>query len=309
MSLGTWLGCLFGSEPGDGFIEVRYRLLDRPGMGRQFFALKVPESTRALTRFITEQGQQTDVYVAVAPRAREEGTRGAIERVHVLWADVDGVEALQALRSFRPRPSMFVRSGSADSGHAYWALDQPVTAGEAERWNRRLAHSLGADMRSTDAARILRPPGTLNHKHDPPAPVELAHLDIEVFSPAEVVGNLPDPPERRRENVIDLPRRDVSDLRSQETAIALIRRYAPETGLRAGGSGRLHGHCPFPHHEDRNPSFGLFPDGGWVCSCGTGDVLKLFTGLRGEVFTDSLLPTYERELRDELGLQPARAAA
>jgi hypothetical protein len=30
---------------------------------------------------------------------------------------------------------------------------------------------------TTDIARLLRVPGTLNHKYDPPRPVQLLHLD------------------------------------------------------------------------------------------------------------------------------------
>lgn len=46
-------------------------------------------------------------------------------------------------------------------------------------------------MRATDAARILRPPSTLSFKHDPPRPVELVHLEVEVFTVEQVVGGLP----------------------------------------------------------------------------------------------------------------------
>ena len=38
--------------------------------------------------------------------------------------------------------------------------------------NRHLAYALGADLASADAARILRVPGTLSHKSQPPTAVE-----------------------------------------------------------------------------------------------------------------------------------------
>ena len=307
-ALAPWLNALFGAERAGAFVEVRHRLTDRAGMGQRFFSL-APGDTTALLDHILTLGQETDVYLGVAPRRREAGTRDAVEQAHVLWADVDGSDALKALRRFRPRPAIVVRSGSPDSVHAYWPIFPAVTPDEAEKANRRLAHALSADMRSTDAARILRPPGTLNFKSSPPAPVELAHLEVEVFTAAQVAGDLPDPPQRRQASPTRLPRRDPEELRSQDAAATLIARYAPETELRAGGNGRLHGRCPLPNHEDRNPSFGLFPDGGYVCSCGTGDIIRLFVHLRGEIFTDSNLPLYERELREELGLEVERRAA
>ena len=52
-----------------------------------------------------------------------------------------------------------IASGSGSNCHAYWPLTEPLAAGEIERANRRLAHALGADPASADAARILRVPG------------------------------------------------------------------------------------------------------------------------------------------------------
>ena len=88
-----------------------------------------------------------------------------------------------------------IASGSGSNCHAYWPLTEPLGRDEVERANRRLAHALGADPASADAARILRVPGTLSHKHDPPTPVEAIRLDTDRRVDAvDVVGSLPDPP-------------------------------------------------------------------------------------------------------------------
>lgn len=81
-----------------------------------------------------------------------------------------------------------------DSGggvHAYWPLDKDATVAEwrpvADAFKRR-AQELGfkIDMTVTaDAARVLRPPGTTNHKYDPPRPVTLRHRGT-VFSLAAI---------------------------------------------------------------------------------------------------------------------------
>lgn len=298
-----FMDALYGAEPSGSLIEVR-RTRDRGGMAQRWFGVR--EVEQALDH-IWAVGFRHDVYVGVAPRTRRAGSRDAIQHAHCLWADVDGADTLDALRRFSPRPSIFVESGSPDCGHAYWSLLEPVSCDELERANRRLAYALGADPRSTDAARILRAPGSSNWKHAPPAPVEIVHLEAEVFTLEQVAGDLPDPPARRaRRGASSSPlggRRDLSELRSVDAALLLIERYAADAELRAGGDGRLHGRCPFPDHEDRNPSFALNRDGSYICACrGSGDIVRLFVELRGDIFTDRNLPLYVRELHDELGI-------
>ncbi len=86
---------------------------------------------------------------------------------------------------------MIVSSGTAGHAHAYWTLRTRVGAVELEQANRTLASHLGGDLASVDAARILRPAGTLSHKHRPPAPVELLHLDPAAqYELAELVDGL-----------------------------------------------------------------------------------------------------------------------
>ena len=113
-------------------------------------------ATRALAL-----GRRTDVYVGCAPRTRRHGGRNAVERAFVLWVDCDGEAAVDALEHFDPQPSIVIASGTGSNCHAYWPLTEPLAAEEVERANRRLAHALGADAASADAARILRVPAHL----------------------------------------------------------------------------------------------------------------------------------------------------
>jgi hypothetical protein len=97
------------------------------------------------------------------------------------------------------------------------------------------------------------------------------------------------------------------ELRLQANALRLIDHHSPGADL--GGpdaKGRLHGRCVFPRHEDASPSFCLFPDGGFTCSCGSGDVIRLSVELQGAVWHDNELQRYERELRDFLGMEQRR---
>ena len=91
-------------------------------------------------------------------------------------------EALAALYNFCinhgiPKPSLIVRTGGGL--HVYWLSDRVLTVDEWQPYANGLkaaakAAGLKFDPTCTgDAARVLRVPGTLNYKYDPPRPVSL----------------------------------------------------------------------------------------------------------------------------------------
>src|SRR4051812_4802144 len=172
----AFLTALAGTAGRGELIELRYRLDDGQRMGQVFDR---PDRVRGLATRAMALGRRTDVYVGCAPRTRRHGGRNAVRRAFVLWADCDGDDAVQALERFEPQPSIVVASGTGSNCHAYWPLTKPLARAGVERANRRLAHALGADPASADAARILRVPATYSHKHQPPAPVTAVRLDAE----------------------------------------------------------------------------------------------------------------------------------
>ena len=262
-ALGLWLGMLFDGAPPGALIELRYRFTDgRPGMGQMF--LPCEDARRLAWPRILAGGALGDLFAGVAPRCERHGGRDAIKHISVLWADCDGPDAVAALRRFRPRPGMVVRTGTNENCHAYWSLLNPVTPDVAERANRRLAHHLGADPRSTDAARILRPPGTFNHKHDPPVPVEAAYINVEVYRLDQVVGRLPDPtPAPAPRRPANRPRiADDDPLRHVPPAVYV----EALTGRAVGRDGKVA--CPF--HQDRTPSLHVYQDGWYCFGCDAG---------------------------------------
>ena len=257
--LGTYLDCLFGAEPAGAFCELRWRLRDGR-MGREFFAVRGPR----LSALIEARGRTTDLYVGVAPRSRQEGTRAAVERSHVLYVDCDEPPSIEALERYRPAPSMIVRSGSG--AHGYWSLVEPVAPDELEQANRRLAHALGADMRATDAARILRPPGTFNHKTGSPVAVTLEATLAIYANAAAVVGGLPDAPEGRPAPARSLPARGLAGGGDHLLAIPSSLYVPALTGREPNAAGYVQ--CPFHSGgEERTPSLKTWddPDRGWAC--------------------------------------------
>ena len=150
-------------------------------------------TARRSIRAITRERRAPTSTSGCAPRTRRAGTKDAVERVWVLWAECDGAAAAMAARAYRPSPALIVASGSGPNLHAYWPLRQPLSPRQAEVANLRLARALGADEACHDAARILRPPATWNHKRDPPSPVRVLGFERDLSStPRAVVAAAPE---------------------------------------------------------------------------------------------------------------------
>lgn len=265
-----YLDCLFGAEPAGGLIEVRYRLPGRDGMAQRFFPCE--DRSRAAA-FIERQGCLSDTYVGVAPRRERNGSRAAVERVHALWLDLDTPAAIEALERFRPAPPVVIASGSGV--HAYWPLLPPVSPDEAEQANRALAEVLGADRAATDAARILRPPETFNHKTDPPRPVVCERLEVAYLtSPTEIIGALPDPAPSAP-GLAPTPRPAQWQEADDPLRGILAEEYIPAlTGRQVGRDRKVK--CPFhADGQERTPSLHVYPDhGGWACfACDRGGTI------------------------------------
>jgi hypothetical protein len=190
VALQLQLAAIAGNEPASSYFEIRPLTPDGRLAVRERSFVPVRELDEAMRR-ICEAASRLNVFVGAAPRVREDGTAEAVERVWCLWTDLDGPDALARLRDFCPLPSIVIRTGSG-GGHAYWPLRVPLEPQSAQRANRRLALALGGDMAATDPARILRPAGSLNHKHRPPRVVRCTRLECHVFTGEQVVGSLPD---------------------------------------------------------------------------------------------------------------------
>jgi hypothetical protein len=286
---------LAGRAPATAFLELRVRI-DNGRWATQFF----PVRDRApLIAAINSRCGAHDVYVGCAPRSRRAGTKDAIDQVWTLWAECDGPEAVRAARSFSPAPAVVIGSGSGPNCHAYWPLSEPLAPVHAEAANLRLAHALGADLACFDASRILRPPGSWNHKHRPPTPVTVIAMRREIaFTAREVVGNLPQPDtERLARRWQPRPERDTRG--DPLLAIEPAAYVANLLGTRPGRDHKVH--CPF--HPEERPSLHVYPSAarGWTCfSCGRGgSIYDLAAGLwgvetRGQAFLELRARLIER---------------
>jgi hypothetical protein len=226
-ALRPWLAMLAGNEPDGGDLELRHK--PRGGAMRRlgFYPTRDRERIGVL---ISRAAKAGDVWAGVAPRRevyrrrdhKRSGGLDAIARVWCLWVDADTPDACGALRTFEPAASVLVCSGNGL--HGYWPLRRPLTPADAKRANRRLAHKLGADTNACDGARVMRPPGTLNHKTPQPKPVTCERLELTIYTAREIVKTLPDPP---RAPVKRLPSRAAADAPATIDGLLDTVRHAP----------------------------------------------------------------------------------
>lgn len=241
----------------DRYIEVRYPL----GRGMQQEWHRAGNGLAILSALAPPRNNG-DVFIGAAPRNARRGGREAVSEVYSLWADCDTPEALSALAEFHPEPSYIVATGSEDNVQAWWPLRDPVAPELAERLNRTLATALGADSKATDCARILRPPGTFNHKHCPAAPTRcLANVpgftelaDITRHGDGEAAHAT------RQDRPATSPRDDI--------LLAIpAREYIPKlTGREVDSNGKVQ--CPLhASGNERTPSLHAYaiPNKGWHC--------------------------------------------
>ena len=296
-----FLVALLGPASRGELIELRYRLDDGQRMGQVFDRR---DRVRGIATRAIMLGRRTDVYVGCAPRTRRHGGRDAVERAFVLWADCDGEHAVDAVRRFDPQPSIVIASGTGSNCHAYWPLTEPLPRDDVERANRRLAHALGADPASADAARILRVPSTWSHKHQPPTTVDALRLDVDRrLAAADIVDGLVDPPARQATtaSAADAPRGDDPLLAIAPDV------YVPRL---LGVDVPRHRKVPCPFHADRHASLHVYESAarGWYCfgRCRRGGTIyDLAAPLYGYTARGDDFLRLRAELRRLFGLDPA----
>jgi hypothetical protein len=238
--LAAFLGQLADDHRSSEMLEIRY-VSSRGAMHRRFVPTRrVDEAARTIRAL----APRTDVYCGVLPRVRRAGGRDAVIHSHLVFIEIDQPDALARLDRFGRRPTMIVTSGSPGHAHAYWRLRTPVDPDGLERANRILAYHLGGDPASVDAARILRPPASWNHKHAPPARVELLELDPERrYEIDELLTGLAEPSEHRNARAAGPRRTARNDLDRRLLAIPAPDYVQALAGLSPDRHGKMQ--CPF----------------------------------------------------------------
>lgn len=259
----TWLEALHG---GSGQLtELRFKR--GSGMAQEWYLDRVSAAGRAV-----ELGEHTDVYAGVVPRRLRQGGRNAlVDYCFWLWAECDTAGAVERALLVRPQAHMVVRS-SPGRAHFYWALSEALRLDHLEVALKRLAWELGADMKATDRSRILRVPGTTNHKHGAPCEITQMNPHRNIVA-RDLVSKLPDPAPPKALPV-KKPRRDAE---VENLAATPARAYVE----RLSGKSIARGMCQCPLHKNGQERTASLHVGGpkdelWYCfGCGEG----------GDIFT------------------------
>jgi len=161
----------------------------KPGKRSHWFECGDSAAPREIKR-------DNEVYFGIHPVAEcgQSNTRSSnetIECVNALYADIDAKSfggdielARSAVDGLVPAPSAVVASGGGF--HCYWFSDKtrklktPKIRDRISRLQKHWVAFVKGDPGVNDLARILRVPGTYNHKYTPPRLVELIEFhDIE----------------------------------------------------------------------------------------------------------------------------------
>lgn len=157
----------------DETLELRYK--NSSGQFHNEFLRSIPEVIARADELKADH----DVYFGVATRRGRRGKKENCLRVGALFVDLDTT----VLPNIEPKPTVVVNSGHGL--HLYWLLKSPVQVlghiAELEAINRGLISRFGGDPASVDLSRVLRIPGTINHKNGNKVPVEATRGSAEAF--------------------------------------------------------------------------------------------------------------------------------
>ena len=130
---------------------------------------------------------RSNIYIAANPLrpGSRKRTKECIESVRHLYLDIDeeGDARLAALRTSQLVPPLTsILSTSPGKYQVLWRVED-FEPRQQEQTLKLLAIAFGGDPACTDCNRVLRVPGFLNRKYDPPYKVTVEYPDDSIWTP------------------------------------------------------------------------------------------------------------------------------
>lgn len=178
-------------EVSDSFLDFYF---ERTAHNLELRAL--PSRKQLFTRDKSEaikfikQHERENLYYGAASR-NGGGTAEHCREMPFLFADIDfktfngGEDKARArLEGFSLVPSIVVNSGGGL--HCYWMLDKPIQNAYESREQLKaallgIAQAVGGDPQVCEVARVMRLPGSLNHKYTPARLVRIEQWDTSAY--------------------------------------------------------------------------------------------------------------------------------
>lgn len=208
-----WLEQIYGNSP--GWFTACVKVPGQPGLRTEWFQTSDLDTA---ARKIEKTAKQYDVWCSVgtykAKKAKGRGNEDDVLSLIGMWADLDiGEEGHKASADGRPNPSTVEEALSIIEGlpaptavihsggglQAWWLFDEPWVFDDqraakraCQEWQQMLgaqAKTLGYHVDTLpDVTRILRVPGTFNHKTENVRPVTMHLMGESRYASTELTS-------------------------------------------------------------------------------------------------------------------------
>lgn len=146
----------------------------RKGTSRMIDKFVVLQGTIRIDRLLRcYDRQRYDQYFSPNVYARQSRRLGGVHMTRLGWCDVDGADPF----AFKPNPSV-VWQTSPGRTQALWFWDRPHTPAQASAFSKTLTYRYEGDKGGSAANKLLRLPGSFNHKPEYDKPfIPLVYFD------------------------------------------------------------------------------------------------------------------------------------
>lgn len=124
-----------------------------------------PNEKPELIDWIITEGLESDVYLGPVIYKEKKVAKDSIDHSNVVWIEFDGKEDIKWEKL--PEPDAIIQTSTSTHLHCFWRME-PLSSDSLEDINRRITYYLEADSSGWDSTQVLRPPNTINYKHNVP---------------------------------------------------------------------------------------------------------------------------------------------